>query len=63
MPFPGHCHPLTAYWGGIVATKFTEHVGVGDLAHDFTLPTLDGEMISLSDYKGKRVILFMWASW
>jgi peroxiredoxin len=46
-----------------MATKITEHVSVGDQAHDFTLPTLDGEMISLSDYKGKRVILFMWASW
>ncbi|MDP6716053.1 MAG: redoxin domain-containing protein [SAR202 cluster bacterium] len=46
-----------------MATEISGHVGVGDHAHDFTLPSLDGENISLSDYKGKRVILFMWASW
>ena len=38
-------------------------IGAGDMAPDFTLPSLDGEDISLSDYRGKRVILFMWASW
>lgn len=49
--------------GGNVATKKAEHVGVGDQAHDFTLPTLNGENVSLSDFRGSRVILFMWASW
>ena len=38
-------------------------VGVGDPAPDFTLPSLDGQPISLSSYRGKRLILFMWASW
>jgi peroxiredoxin len=38
-------------------------IGAGGMAPDFTLPSLDGSDISLSDYKGKRVILFMWASW
>ena len=46
-----------------MATQKAEHIGVGYQAPDFTLPTLDGENISLSDYRGKRVILFMWASW
>jgi peroxiredoxin len=36
---------------------------VGDTAPDFTLPSLDGDPVSLSDYRGKRVALFMWASW
>ncbi|HAL46405.1 MAG TPA: hypothetical protein DCP37_01490 [Dehalococcoidia bacterium] len=30
-------------------------IGAGDMAPDFTLPSLDGSDISLSDYKGKRV--------
>ena len=38
-------------------------VSVCDPAPDFTLPSLDGLPISLSSYRGRRVILFMWASW
>ena len=36
---------------------------VGEEAPDFTLPSLDGKPVSLSDYRGKRVVVFMWASW
>ena len=38
-------------------------VNVGDKAPDFTLRSLDGRDVSLSDYVGKRVALFFWASW
>lgn len=38
-------------------------VNVGDKAPDFTLRSLDGRDVSLSDYAGKRVALFIWASW
>ena len=38
-------------------------VSVGGPAPEFTLPDLDGQQVSLSDYRGKRVVLFMWASW
>ncbi|EDL63176.1 peroxiredoxin family protein [Bacillus sp. SG-1] len=37
--------------------------GEGDAAPDFTLTTLSGEEVSLSDYKGKKVILNFWATW
>lgn len=30
---------------------------------DFTLPTLDGSQIKLSDYKGQVVIIDFWATW
>ena len=30
---------------------------------DFTLPSIDGAQIKLSDYKGKLVLLNFWASW
>jgi peroxiredoxin len=35
----------------------------GDVAPDFTLQTLDGKSVSLSDYWGKPVVLNFWASW
>ena len=32
-------------------------------APDFTLPDLEGNLHSLSDFRGKRVFLVSWASW
>ncbi len=32
-------------------------------APDFTLPDLEGNMHSLTDFRGKRVLLATWASW
>jgi hypothetical protein len=32
-------------------------------APNFTLPDLDGNMHSLSDYRGKKVMVVSWASW
>ncbi|MHA6258413.1 redoxin domain-containing protein [Sporosarcina sp. CAU 1771] len=37
--------------------------GKGDTPPDFELSTLSGDVIKLSDYKGKKVILNFWASW
>ncbi|GAB5410258.1 MAG: hypothetical protein BalsKO_26230 [Balneolaceae bacterium] len=36
---------------------------IGSQAPDFTLTSLEGEEISLSDFKGKTVLLNFWASW
>ena len=35
----------------------------GDTAPDFELPSLSGGSARLSDYRGRKVVLFMWASW
>jgi AhpC/TSA family len=32
-------------------------------APDFSLPDLEGKMHSLSEYRGKKVLLVSWASW
>nr|WP_090858256.1 TlpA disulfide reductase family protein [Paraliobacillus sp. PM-2] len=42
-----------------------ESVGldVGDIAPDFTLNTLTGDEVTLSDYRGKRIMLNFWATW
>jgi len=38
-------------------------VGKGIAAPNFSLPALDGQTISLADYKGKVVLLNIWATW
>lgn len=39
-------------------------VNVGDTAPDFSVTTLSGEKVTLSDYKGKKpVYLKFWATW
>ena len=46
-----------------MATSKVQIVKVGDAAPDFALRALDGEEVKLTDYRGKRLVLFMWASW
>lgn len=54
-----------------VATSITATVPVdlktgnkiGDLAPDFNLPTIDNKMMSLSEYRGRNIILNFWATW
>lgn len=48
------------YEGYLEAQK---RVTVGCQAPDFTLPTLDGRQVSLSDFKGQWVLLDFWGSW
>lgn len=40
-----------------------ERVKVGAIAPDFTLPTPEGKMLSLSQFRGKVVVVDCWASW
>src|SRR5690625_4623501 len=45
---------------------FTEAViglEIGNIAPDFTLSTLTGEEVSLSDFRGQRVMINFWATW
>jgi peroxiredoxin len=36
---------------------------VGDALPPIALPSLDGRTIRLQDYRGQRLLVFMWASW
>ena len=41
-----------------------EALKIGDVVPDFALPSItDGKMVSFSSFRGKRVLLFLWASW
>ncbi|MBB6452808.1 thiol-disulfide isomerase/thioredoxin [Salirhabdus euzebyi] len=45
------------------AKEASAQVEVNKPAPDFTLETLDGEELTLSDLKGKKVFLNFWATW
>lgn len=38
-------------------------IEIGFPTPDFTFPGLNGKMVSLSDYKGKVVLINIWATW
>ena len=50
--------PAEATTGGLIPSP-----RVGFLAPDFSLESLSGDQISLSDMRGKVIILNLWASW
>lgn len=56
--FAGRMHKKTAAAGGALQGD-----SVGKIAPDFTLTTLDGKKVKLSDYRGKAVLLNFWATW
>jgi peroxiredoxin len=39
------------------------YLGVGDALPDLTLPLLGGGELTLRSFRGKYVLLFLWASW
>jgi peroxiredoxin len=44
--------------------RLREPLREGDMAPDFTFPDLEGKPVSLSDYRGKKVVLVnVWATW
>ncbi|HLD52420.1 MAG TPA: TlpA disulfide reductase family protein [Sediminibacterium sp.] len=43
--------------------KKLKEIAPGQLAPNFTMPDLHGNMVSLYDYKGKYVFIHFWGSW
>ena len=48
-----------------VGTAVEDHLlfGSNAMAPDFTLPDYTGALHSLSDYRGRKILLVVWASW
>lgn len=53
-----------SYWGrGVKIRLFENSLNVGASAPDFSLPDTAGQQISLTNFKGKYVLVDFWASW
>ena len=56
-----HDEPLATWYFGLRADQ---RQGLASLeAPDFTLPDMTGKLHSLTDFRGKKVLLITWASW
>lgn len=57
--------PIDDFLIGADFSSLDEEPGLkkGDIPPDFELSTLSGDVVKLSDLKGKKVILNFWASW
>jgi hypothetical protein len=56
-----HDEALATWYFGL---RSDQRQGLSSLrAPDFTLPDLNGKTHSLSDFRGKKVLLLTWASW
>ncbi len=73
VPLATIAEPLGLRWsvsGGSLVVRRTEAggqavgFGVGDVAPDVRLPELlSGNLVSLSDYRGRKAVFYAWASW
>lgn len=41
----------------------TRFLDVGADLPDISLPDLDGNLVRLSSFAGRKLVVFMWASW
>jgi hypothetical protein len=56
-----HDEVLATWYFGL---RSDQRQGLSSLeAPDFTLPDMNGKIHSLSDFRGKKVLLLTWASW
>ncbi|MBC5636065.1 redoxin domain-containing protein [Ornithinibacillus sp. BX22] len=53
----------TSVEGVTIVSPGTNGLNVGDQAPEFELPLLNGDVVKLSDLKGKKVLINFWATW
>lgn len=56
---------IAVLWSAPALAAENPTIGVkrGEMYPDFLLPTVDGDLKRLSDFRGKKILLFHFASW
>jgi peroxiredoxin len=44
-------------------TERSERLAVGDVLPNVQLPDLEGRALRIGDFRGRQLLIFMWASW
>jgi thiol-disulfide isomerase/thioredoxin len=60
---PNSRYPYRTYLTGLLVALLVTALPAHAEPVDFTLSDLDGRSVSLSDYRGKWVVINFWASW
>lgn len=68
IPFPSDITPVTVFGDDTANSGFSSQPFVGDVlvgqpAPNFTLRTLTGDEVSLSDFRGQPVLINFWTTW
>jgi len=61
--WPRSCCILATIRPRRTGPSFVPHLKQSSLAPDFSLQSLDGKTLRLSDFRGKAVLLNFWATW
>ena len=64
-PFKKYIKPESVKWkyDNVLAQFAPDTVFIGKSAYDFILPDVNGKSVSMKDFKGKVVLIDVWATW
>lgn len=54
---------VKAKYDGVLKSFVADTVFIGKPAYDFVLPDVNGKQVSMKDFKGKVVLVDVWATW
>lgn len=65
VPYQKYTKPASVKWkyNHVLEQFAPDTVFIGKPAYDFTLPDTKGKMVSMKDFKGKVVLIDVWATW
>jgi thiol-disulfide isomerase/thioredoxin len=65
VPYEKYTKPSSVKWkyNHVLSQFAPDTVFIGKSAYDFTLPDTKGKMVNMKDFKGKVVLIDVWATW